>query len=69
MGFSINRIMDYQGFNIMISYDIVNDPVCKMDVKKPLAYYLTRYRGTTYYFCCSQCKAMFEKNPERYING
>jgi len=53
----------------MISYDIVNDPVCKMDVKKPLAYYLTRYRGTTYYFCCSQCKAMFEKNPERYING
>ena len=25
------------------------------------------YKGKTYYFCCPNCKAAFEKNPEKYI--
>jgi Cu+-exporting ATPase len=26
----------------------------------------SEYKGTTYYFCSSGCKAAFEQNPERY---
>lgn len=25
------------------------------------------YKGKTYYFCCSGCKPLFDKNPEKYI--
>lgn len=25
------------------------------------------YKGKTYYFCCKDCKAKFDKNPEKYI--
>ena len=25
------------------------------------------YKGKTYYFCCSGCKPMFDKNPQKYI--
>lgn len=28
----------------------------------------TEYQGKKVYFCCSQCKADFKKNPERYIS-
>ncbi len=24
------------------------------------------YKGKTYYFCCSGCKPMFDKNPAKY---
>jgi YHS domain-containing protein len=24
------------------------------------------YKGKTYYFCCSMCKPMFDKNPAKY---
>ncbi len=26
------------------------------------------YKGTTYYFCCPDCKPQFDKNPENYIH-
>jgi YHS domain-containing protein len=26
------------------------------------------YQGKKVYFCCTDCKAIFEKNPERYIS-
>jgi YHS domain-containing protein len=26
------------------------------------------YKGVTYYFCCSGCKPMFDKNPSKYIS-
>ena len=25
------------------------------------------YKGKKVYFCCTQCKAQFEKNPEKYL--
>lgn len=25
------------------------------------------YKGKTYYFCCTGCKALFDKNPKRYV--
>ena len=25
------------------------------------------YKGKTYYFCCKNCKQLFDKNPEKYI--
>jgi len=25
------------------------------------------YKGKTYYFCCSGCKTLFDKNPGKYI--
>jgi YHS domain-containing protein len=27
------------------------------------------YKGKTYYFCCADCKAAFDKNPEKYIKS
>lgn len=27
----------------------------------------TTYKGKTYYFCCPECKPMFDKNPAKYI--
>jgi YHS domain-containing protein len=27
----------------------------------------TEYKGKKVYFCCNDCKAEFEKNPEKYI--
>jgi YHS domain-containing protein len=28
----------------------------------------TVYQGKKVYFCCGQCKAEFEKNPEKYLS-
>ena len=25
------------------------------------------YKGKTYYFCCSDCKPAFDKNPAKYV--
>jgi YHS domain-containing protein len=27
------------------------------------------YEGTTYYFSCSNCRAKFLKNPQKYLKG
>ncbi len=27
------------------------------------------YKGKTYYFCCSACKPMFDKNPAKYLKA
>ena len=27
------------------------------------------YKGKTYYFCCSGCKPLFDKNPAKYIKS
>lgn len=46
---------------------MTKDPVCGMQVdeKKPVR--SVYYKGTRYYFCAAACKAVFEKNPERYV--
>ncbi|MDQ7848784.1 MAG: YHS domain-containing protein [Armatimonadota bacterium] len=43
------------------------DPVCGMTVEEQKAAGSSEYRGQTYYFCSSGCKAAFDKEPERYV--
>ncbi|MGE0387563.1 MAG: heavy metal translocating P-type ATPase [Gammaproteobacteria bacterium] len=42
------------------------DPVCGMSVRQEGASEHSDYRGTTYHFCSSRCRAEFERDPERY---
>lgn len=46
---------------------MVRDPVCGMEVDERRAPATAEYEGQTYYFCCSHCKAEFERNPEEYV--
>ena len=46
---------------------MAKDPVCGMQVDEKKAGASTAYKGTTYYFCATACKATFEKSPEKYI--
>jgi Cu+-exporting ATPase len=45
------------------------DPVCGMTVDPATARASADYQGKTYYFCCPSCKARFEAEPERYLQG
>ncbi len=45
------------------------DPVCKMEVDEKSAAATSEYKGETYYFCASGCKAAFDKDPEKYLSG
>jgi Cu+-exporting ATPase len=45
------------------------DPVCKMDVDTKTADATSQHEGQTYYFCCSECKEKFDKEPEHYVGG
>jgi YHS domain-containing protein len=29
----------------------------------------TTYKGTTYYFCCPECKPRFDKNPAKFVKN
>ena len=29
----------------------------------------SEYKGTTYYFCCENCKESFDENPAEYAGG
>ncbi len=46
---------------------MAKDPVCDMEVDDESAAATAQYRGKTYYFCSTGCKAEFEKTPEKYI--
>jgi P-type Cu+ transporter len=41
------------------------DPVCKMKVEERGAVTL-EHNGEIFHFCCSSCKAVYEKNPSKY---
>ena len=43
------------------------DPVCGMNVEKIAFAARTEYKGQTYYFCCSGCKAKFDHAPEQHL--
>jgi xanthine dehydrogenase accessory factor len=43
------------------------DPVCKMNVDIGTARHRAEVHGTTYYFCCAQCRARFVDDPSRYL--
>jgi len=44
---------------------MAKDPVCGMTVDDKAPDRST-YAGRTYVFCCSTCKAKFDKEPARY---
>jgi YHS domain-containing protein len=40
-------------------------PVMELPIDKSV---FTIYQGKKVYFCCTNCKAEFEKNPEKYLS-
>ncbi|MGC8833368.1 MAG: YHS domain-containing protein [Armatimonadota bacterium] len=48
---------------------VVTCPVTGRVVKNVKTAPKAVYQGKTYYFCCSECKPKFEKNPAKYIKG
>lgn len=45
----------------------VTDPVCGMQIDPATAAGKSVYAGKTYYFCSKDEKALFDKNPEKYV--
>ena len=43
------------------------DPVCKMIVQPQTAAGKFDYKGTTYYFCATNCLNKFRQNPEKFL--
>lgn len=48
---------------------MVPDPVCAMKVDPNRAAAKSVHRGGAYYFCSTLCKQMFDREPEKYLNG
>ncbi len=46
----------------------VTDPVCGMIVEREEAAGESEYQGQTYYFCCEECKELFDDDPTNYVN-
>jgi len=48
---------------------VATDPTCgmKLDPNKQPPGGKYTYKGVTYYFCSKECKAKFQKNPEKYL--
>jgi Cu+-exporting ATPase len=38
-----------------------------MNVEERKASATTQYKGQTYYFCSTGCKAAFDKDPEKFV--
>jgi xanthine dehydrogenase accessory factor len=45
------------------------DPVCQMDVEMADARYTAEVAGTTYYFCCAQCRTRFVATPDAFLSA
>ena len=46
---------------------MTKDPVCGMNIDEKKAGATAVQKGKTYYFCSANCKAKFEKEPDKYI--
>ena len=42
-------------------------PMSEKKIDKEKAKFKVEYKGKTYYFCCEEGKAAFEKDPEKYL--
>jgi YHS domain-containing protein len=49
--------------------NVVTDPVCGMQIAKPLAAGRAEYQGQTYYFCVEDCRRKFSEEPARYAEA
>jgi YHS domain-containing protein len=45
------------------------DPVCGMEVDPKTATNKSNYQGKTYYFCSSEDKKAFDKEPQKYVKS
>lgn len=45
---------------------MAKDPVCGMNVDEKKAVGTVSHKGKVYYFCSANCKAQFEKTPEKF---
>jgi len=45
----------------------LKDLVCGMDVDEKKARFRSEHGGRTYYFCSAGCKAMFDRDPSRFV--
>ncbi len=45
---------------------MAKDPVCNMNVDEKKAKYTSDINGQKVYFCRSECKETFDKNPSEY---
>ncbi|MFO7965859.1 MAG: L-lactate dehydrogenase [Desulfobacterales bacterium] len=49
---------------------MAKDPVCGMEVDERRSHsHKAVYMGKTYYFCSNDCKATFQRNPEKHIKA
>ena len=55
-----------QGYEPHASSTVFKDPVCGMDMDAGDSSLSSEYEGGLFYFCCSGCKQMFDRNPEKY---
>jgi YHS domain-containing protein len=44
------------------------DPVCGMIVEPEEADGESDYQGQTYYFCCAECKRIFDEDPTNFVS-
>lgn len=56
------EVEQYQTENVVV------DPVCGMRINKNTAAGEAEHRGHTFYFCISECREKFLKEPERWIS-
>jgi YHS domain-containing protein len=45
------------------------DPVCGMEVDPKTATNKSNYQGKTYYFCSTEDKNAFDKEPQKYVKS
>jgi xanthine dehydrogenase accessory factor len=55
-----------QGYEPHASGTVFKDPVCGMDMDAGDSSLSSEYEGGRFYFCCSGCKQMFDRNPAKY---
>lgn len=44
------------------------DPVCMMEITPDSAEAQLVYEGETIYFCCDECKRIFDADPETFLD-
>ena len=49
--------------------NLPRDPVCGLEVHPEDVDSWVEYGGTQYFFCCPECRRLFEETPEQYAEG
>jgi Cu+-exporting ATPase len=51
------------------SVNLVQDPVCGMEVDIGTTFLTAKHDGKVYYFCSAGCQKAFEAEPGRYLGA